>query len=92
VNNLSEKRKKELARLRGEVAQKTIEIIKLIAERNRLAERIGSVKRSEGLPLDDEKVEDELLRKVLREGEKRGVERQLVAKIVSSLISEAKRT
>ena len=92
MNNLSEKRKKELARLRGEVAQKTIEIIKLIAERNRLAERIGSVKRSEGLPLDDEKVEDELLRKVLREGEKRGVERQLVAKIVSSLISEAKRT
>jgi len=90
VNVLAEK-KKELARLRDEVALKTIEIIKLIAERNRLAKRIGSVKRSEGLPLDDEKVEDELLREVLREGEKRGVERQLVVKIVSSLISEAKR-
>ncbi len=88
---LAEKEKKELVRLRGEVTLKTIEIIRLIAERNRLAERIGSVKRSEGLPLDDEKVEDELLREVLREGEKRGVERELVVKILSSLISEAKR-
>jgi aspartate aminotransferase len=90
VNPLAEK-KKELARLRGEVALKTIEIIRLIAERNSLAERIGSVKRSEGLSIDDEKVEDELLREVLREGEKRGVERQLVVKILSSLVSEAKR-
>ena len=90
MNSLAEK-KKELARLRGEVTLKTIEIIRLIAERNRLAERIGSVKRSKGLPLDDEKVEDKLLREVLREGAKRGVERQLVVKILSSLISEAKR-
>jgi len=88
---LAKKKKKELARLRREVTLKTTEIIRLIAERNSLAERIGGVKRSEGLPLDDERVEDELLRKVLREGERRGVERQLVVKILTSLISEAKR-
>ena len=91
MNLLAEKKKKELARLRREVTLKTTEIIRLIAERNSLAERIGGVKRSEGLPLDDERVEDELLRKVLREGERRGVERQLVVKILTSLISEAKR-
>ncbi|HLQ03285.1 MAG TPA: aminotransferase class I/II-fold pyridoxal phosphate-dependent enzyme [Nitrososphaerales archaeon] len=85
------KKKEELTRLRGEVALKTIEIIRLIGERNNLAERIGRVKRSEALPLADEKVEDKLLREVLREGKKRGVERQLVVKILSSLISEAKR-
>ena len=88
---LAKKKNKELVRLRGEVTLKTIEIIRLIGERNNLAERIGKVKTSEALPLDDEKVEDKLLREVLREGKKRGVERQLVVKILSSLISEAKR-
>lgn len=88
---MAKKKEEELARLRGDVALKTTEIIRLIGERNNLAERIGRVKKSRGIPLDDEKVEDKLLREVLLEGEKRGVERQLVVKILSSLISEAKR-
>ncbi len=83
--------KNELARLRGEVASKTIEIIKKIAERNSLAKRIGGVKRREGVPMDDEQVEEELLKAAISEGEKGGVERQVVVKILTSLISEAKR-
>ncbi len=90
MNTLAAK-KDELQRLRREVAKNTVQIIKLIAERNKVAKRIGALKRKEGLPAEDERVEDELLKEVIREGDRRGVERAVTVKVLRTLISEAKR-
>ncbi len=81
----------ELQELREEVAGTTGEIIRLVARRIELAKRIGQVKSRESLPIDNEKVEDALLEDVLRECKRLGVDQQLGAKILSTLLKESKK-
>ncbi len=86
-----EQREPELQDLREEVAETTKEIIKLVARRIELAKRIGKVKSRESLPIDNERVEDALLEEVLQECEQLGLEQQLGAKILSTLLAESKK-
>ena len=81
----------ELQELREEVAATTKEIIKLVAKRAELAKKIGQVKSRESLPIDNEKVEDALLEDVLAESKRLGLDQQLGAKILSTLLKESKK-
>ncbi len=81
----------ELQELREEVAATTKEIIKLVAKRAGLAKKIGEVKSRESLPIDNEKVEDALLEDVIRECKRLGLDQELGAKILSTLLKESKK-
>jgi aspartate aminotransferase len=82
---------KELDELREGVAARTREIIDAIAARNALAGKIGQVKAKEGMPVEDPKVEDALVRLVIRECEEKGVDVPTGLKVLSAMISEGKR-
>ncbi|MDA4114977.1 MAG: aminotransferase class I/II-fold pyridoxal phosphate-dependent enzyme [Thaumarchaeota archaeon] len=87
-----EQAESELQDLREEVAETTKEIIKLVARRAELAKRIGEVKSKGSLPIDNEKVEDALLEDVLRECKRLGLDQQLGAKILATLVKDSKKT
>ncbi|MBI3022394.1 MAG: aminotransferase class I/II-fold pyridoxal phosphate-dependent enzyme [Thaumarchaeota archaeon] len=85
------KREAELQGLRDEVSRVTKEIISLIAERNDVARKIGHIKTEGSLPIEDEGVEDTLLKEVLADCERAGVDREVGNKIFNILVSESKR-
>ncbi|MGH9919990.1 MAG: aminotransferase class I/II-fold pyridoxal phosphate-dependent enzyme, partial [Nitrososphaerales archaeon] len=87
-----EQAESELQDLREEVAETTKEIIKFVARRAELAKRIGEVKSRGSLPIDNEKVEDALLEDVLGECKRLGLDQQLGAKILSTLLKDSKKT
>jgi aspartate aminotransferase len=80
-----------LEELRREAASLTTEIVRLIGRRNSVAGRIGALKSNLSLPVDDEKVEDSLVRQVLDECDRSGVSRAAGLKVLSVLLSESKR-
>jgi aspartate aminotransferase len=82
---------KELSELRHQVADKTKEMVDLVAARNALARSIGAIKMREALPLEDLGVEDDLVRLVITECEERGVDVQMGLKMLSTLLTEGKR-
>jgi aspartate aminotransferase len=81
----------QLTQLREEAARVTRQIIQLIAARNDLAKRIGQAKSKQGLPMEDERVEDALLNDVLKECERSGVDTRAGLKVLTALLSESKR-
>ena len=86
-----EERVSELQDLRDEVAENTLDIVKLVAVRMDLARKIGQVKTRESLPIDNERVEDALLEDVLAECGRLGLDKQVGAKILSTLLAESKK-
>ncbi len=85
------KKEEELRTLRDDVSRVTKEIITHIAARNDLARRIGQIKAERSLPIEDEGVEDALLKEVLRDCERDGVDVEVGSKIFNILVSESKR-
>ncbi len=77
--------------LRAEIAELTNEIIRLIGQRNDLARKVGRMKTKVSLPAEDEKVEDSLLKQVIDECDRTGVERRAGLKVLKILLSESKR-
>ena len=82
---------KELAQAREEIAEKTRQIIELVAQRNELAKQVGAIKNKYSLPLEDSSVEDSLVRQVLRECEEKGIDKSAGLKILNALLVEGKR-
>ncbi|MDA4136605.1 MAG: aminotransferase class I/II-fold pyridoxal phosphate-dependent enzyme [Thaumarchaeota archaeon] len=82
---------KELSDLREQVADTTREIIDLIAARNDIAKKIGVLKTRDALPVEDARVEDGLVRLVIRECEDKGLDKQTGLKVLSTLLAEGKR-
>lgn len=82
---------KELAQLRERIADKTREIIDLVGERNDLAKKVGALKTMGSLPIEDQSVEESLVRLVIRECDARGVDPGTGLKILSALLGEGKR-
>ncbi len=80
----------ELKELREEIANATINLVRLVGKRNDLARRVGQLKRSVSLPVEAEKVEDSLLRAVVAECERVGVSKRAGLKILRVLLSESK--
>lgn len=82
---------KELENLRIAIAEKTREMVDLVAARNDLARKVGAVKVRDALPLEDLRVEDSLVKLVLRESEEKGVDKQTALKILNVLLADGKR-
>ncbi len=80
-----------LAELRTEIAQITGEIIRLAGKRKSVAREVGRVKNLRLLPTVDDEVEDVLVRGVIAECDKVGLERRSGLKILNVLLEESKR-
>ena len=85
------KEEENLDRLREETQKVTVEILRLVGERLSLAKRIGETKHKRGLPMEDQKIEEELRRVVLEKCKMCGVDSGFSLKLLKLLIEEAKR-
>lgn len=80
-----------LEELRTQIAQITKEIIQLAGKRKAIAREVGRVKDMESLPTEDDEVEDALVREVIAECDRVGLERKSGLKILNVLLAESKR-
>lgn len=80
-----------LDRLRGEVAEVTRELLKLVAKRMELVKRIGEEKRRLGLDVDAPKAEVSLMRMAVKETRDLGLDEKLASRVLSLLIAESAR-
>jgi len=84
-------KERSLEKLREEIRQATVEIIRLAGERLSLAKKIGNLKREMGMPIEDLKAEEELRRLALKKCQAYGVNRRFGLKLLNLLIDESKR-
>ncbi|MDG6941317.1 MAG: aminotransferase class I/II-fold pyridoxal phosphate-dependent enzyme [Nitrososphaerota archaeon] len=77
--------------LRGDIAETTKEIIRLVGRRNSLAREVGRLKSIGSIPIEDDAVEDTLLREVTEECDRAGVDRSVGLKMFSLLLAESKK-
>ncbi|HLQ07162.1 MAG TPA: aminotransferase class I/II-fold pyridoxal phosphate-dependent enzyme [Nitrososphaerales archaeon] len=83
--------RKDLTELRVEIAQVTKEIIRLAGMRTRLGGQVGIIKMRDSLPIEDEGMEDALIREVITECERVGLDRRTGLKILTVLLAESKK-
>ena len=81
----------DLDKLRDEIKDVTVEIVRLAGKRLLLARKLGEVKLQKGLPVEDLDVEKELKQIALEKCKEYGVESPFCLKILNLLIDEAKR-
>lgn len=79
-----------LDKLRNEIRDVTVEIMRLAGRRLLLARKLGEEKRRRGLPVEDLEVERELKQTVLKKCYEYGVERHFSIKLLNLLINQAK--
>ncbi|HIE13759.1 TPA: hypothetical protein EYP70_00645 [Candidatus Bathyarchaeota archaeon] len=80
-----------LREIRKEIAQVTLEIVRLCGRRLMLANRIGEVKAALGLPLENKNVEEGLRNMILEECRLLGLSDEFGNKLLALLINESKR-
>jgi len=76
----------ELEELRERIASIDAQLIELVAERTKLAERVIAAKRREGSPIRDEEQEEEVLRRAVMLAVERGLDPSLTRKLFGVLI------
>ena len=81
----------ELVGYRQEIRELDQQILELLAERRRLAEKIGKVKKSCGFPIEDSEQERRVFEMNARLGKELGLEESLVRKLTGDLIESAKK-
>ena len=81
----------EIDELRAKIAEITVEIIRLAGRRNSLAREVGRLKAIGSIPLEDDAVEDSLLREVTEECDRAGVDRSAGLKMLALLLVESKK-
>ncbi|MDG6902375.1 MAG: aminotransferase class I/II-fold pyridoxal phosphate-dependent enzyme [Nitrososphaerota archaeon] len=81
----------KLEELRTQIAQITREVIQLAGKRKAVAREVGKVKDLKSLPTEDDAVEDALVREVIAECDRVGLERRSGLKLLSVLLAESKR-
>jgi aspartate aminotransferase len=79
-----------LADLRGQISQITRDIIRLAGKRTNIAREVGKIKRVEALPIEAESVEDSLVREVIAECDRVGLDRRTGLRILNALLSDSK--
>ena len=79
----------EIARLRDEIADVDREIVGLVAKRLDLAAQVGLEKKRLGLPLRDERAEEQVHTRLSAEVAKRGISSSLGAGLARLLIEES---
>lgn len=81
----------EKDRIRREIAEIDREIVELVARRTSLAERIGGIKVSEGLPLKDAAVEAKVIARYRSYAEEYGLDPDDAGELADLLIGMAMR-
>ncbi|MEO1040551.1 MAG: prephenate dehydratase domain-containing protein [Pseudomonadota bacterium] len=81
----------ERATLRQAIDEADGRLLKLLAERRRLAETLGALKAGDGAQVRDEERERAVLERAVRAGEAEGLEPKFVEKLFQLLIDEALR-
>lgn len=77
----------EIKSLRNEVDRLDEKIAKALSQRMKVVEKIGVIKRKEGIPVKHEKREEEILKNVTRIAEKKGVNTEAIRKVFERVIS-----
>lgn len=80
-----------IVRARDAIDRVDSAIVSLVAERVRLAEALGAVKRAGALPVVDMLQEQEVLRRAAERAEAAGLERDAVVELFRELIAMARR-
>jgi len=81
----------ELKILRKKIREVTEKIIALSGERVELARRVGVIKRRLGMSIEDQKVESQLKRDMIRLCEERGLNVEFGLNLLHLLFEESKR-
>lgn len=81
----------ELDALRAEITDVDRQLIDLIAERLRIARRIGAIKETLGLPVMDPAREAEVVRRAAAGARERGADAELVRSVLWQIIDHARR-
>ncbi|MEM1922439.1 MAG: aminotransferase class I/II-fold pyridoxal phosphate-dependent enzyme [Nitrososphaerota archaeon] len=79
----------EVKSLRNEIREVTEEILRAIAKRNRLAERLGQLKSALGMEAVDLEAEAELRTHIAKTAQENGLDPEQAQRILSLLIQEA---
>ncbi|HJJ48627.1 MAG TPA: chorismate mutase [Methanocorpusculum sp.] len=75
--------------LRSAIAESDREILKLIGERLKLAEKIGEIKKEQGLDIIVSEVEEAVLARYVEVGKSCGIREETAKKLARLLIDEA---
>jgi chorismate mutase len=81
----------DIEELRSALEKLDRRILKLLAERFEIAEKIGEIKEDEGMPVLDEKREEEVLSKWKENAEEYGLEVEDVNRILEGILSASKK-
>jgi chorismate mutase len=81
----------DIDELRSALEKLDRRILKLLAERFEIAEKIGEIKEEDGMPVLDEKREEEVLSKWKENAEEYGLEVEDVNRILEGILSASKK-
>ena len=84
-------RHEELSKLRAQIRDVTLEIIAKAHKRMELSERIGTIKGSLNIEIEDERVEQEIRRSVTEFSHKRGIDPAFSGRLLNILLMESVR-
>lgn len=79
----------ELEKLRGEIREVTVEIMKHVKKRMEIAKQIGEIKNKKGLDIVDEKTEDELRRSITQLCLQIGLDTDIGIRLLNVLFNES---
>jgi len=80
-----------LEKLRGEMREVTVEIMKYVKKRMEIAKEIGGIKNKKGLDIVDENTEDELRKSILQVCSQIGLETDVGMRLLNVLLNESER-
>ncbi|MEM2144844.1 MAG: chorismate mutase [Candidatus Jordarchaeaceae archaeon] len=81
----------EIDNMRKQIEKITLEIIRLCGERVKLSKRMGEIKASMGIPVENKQVEKHLRDKVLESCRTLGLNEDFCLNILKILLEESKR-
>lgn len=80
----------EIVDVRKQIEKITLEIIRLCGERVKLSRKIGEIKASKGMPVENMQVEQDLKDKVLKQCKTFGLNEKFCLKVLHVLVEESK--
>jgi aspartate aminotransferase len=81
----------DLEKLRGEIRQVTIEIMKQVKRRMEIAKQIGEIKGKKGLDIVDEKAEDELRKAIVQLCSQIDLDADIGIRVLNMLLNESEK-
>ena len=91
VGELLLSEKNDIEEVRKKIEKVTLEIFSSCEKRLQLSKKMGEIKASKGIPVENEQVERELKDKVLEQCRKQGLDERFCSKLLQLLLEESKR-